>query len=175
MTDLDKAINLRLMEEMGLEEGDRRRIIDQDTGVLYQMKGKDIVSPGSQGGKMAIEFDPINNTRMMSFMFGNFIDKLVEDDTIPPVTGYYISNHDKEKKVRASVTFEDNTSLSSNYYINETSAYADLVLRLNGEENPDMSEYDIDRRKIPVSVKAPTKKTSTKKKDGKNGTVQKKS
>ena len=162
MTDLDKKINNLLMEEMGLEEGDRRRVIDQDTGMLYQMKGKDIVTPGSQGGKAAIEFDPINNTRMMSFMFGNFIDKLVEDETVPPVTGYHITNHDKEKKVRASVTFEDNTSLSSNYYNNETTAYADLILRLNGDENPDVQEYDIDRRKMLQFIKPPIKKKTVK-------------
>ena len=166
MTDLDKTINLRLMEEMGLEEGERRRVIDQDTGALYQMKGKDVVSPGSQGGKSAIEFDPINNTRMMNFMFGNFIDKLVEEESIPPVTGYHITNHDKERKVMASITFEDNTSLSSDYYMNETTAYADLVLRLNGDNNPDVRQYDIDRRKVPVSVKPP-KKTTKKKKDDK--------
>lgn len=158
MTDLDKKINMLLMEEMGLEEGDRRRVIDQDTGALYQMKGRDLVSPGSQSGKMAIEFDPINNARMMSFMFGNFVDKLVNDETIPPVTGYHIDTHEKDRKFKASINFADNTTVSSDYYNNETTAYADLILRLNGDDDPDVREYDIDRRKAPQSVKAPKKK-----------------
>ena len=153
MTELDMKINTRLMEEIGLEEGDRRRVIDQDTGILYQMKGKDIVSPGSQSGKAAIEFDPINNTRMMSYMFGSFVEKLVDEEDIPPVNTYFIkATDDNSGKVTANIIFDDNSRISSGAYKNETTCYADLIMRLNGEDDVDLSEFDIDRsRKTDVS------------------------
>ena len=81
--------NFLMMEEMGLEEGERRRVVDQDTGQQYAMRGKDIVCPGNQGGKSAIELDLTNN-RMMGYMFGRFIDKAVIEKSIEPVTGYAI-------------------------------------------------------------------------------------
>lgn len=161
MTELDLKINTLLMEEMGLEEGDRRRLIDQDTGLLYQMKGKDIVSPGSQGGKQAIEFDPINNKRMMTFLFGNYINKISDEDDVDVQT-YYITQEDKDERVRGTLTFEDNSSIITKPYRNETTCYAELLLRLNGEEDVDLTEYDIDRRKAPQSVKPPKKKKTTK-------------
>lgn len=159
MTELDMEINLRLMEEMGLDEGERRRIIDQDTGQLYQMKGKDLVTPGSQGGKSAIEFDPINNARMMSYTFSKFLEKLEDEESIPGVRGYHIDPPDSTGHIRGTVTFDDSTKISSRSYRNETTCYADLVLRLNGEENVNLSKYDIDRSRPKEAVEAPKKTT----------------
>lgn len=156
MDEKDMKINMLLMEEMGLEEGERRRIIDQDTMVQYQMNGRDIVSPGSQGGKSAIEFDPINNTRMMSFMFGKFVEKLEDDEAIPPVTDYSIVPV-LGGKVQCRLNMEDGDSVASKAYKNETTCYADMVLRLNGETDIDLSEYDIDRYKPKTSVEPPNK------------------
>lgn len=162
MTELDLEINMRLMEEMGLEEGDRRRVIDQDTGLLYQMKGKDLVTPGSQGGKSATEFDPINNTKMMSYMFGAFLEKLEEEESIAGVRNYHMNPPDSKGRIRGTVSFDDGTSVSSGLYKNETTCYADLVLRLNGEENINLSKYDIDRSKAKQAVVAPKKSTKSK-------------
>lgn len=156
MEEKDLKINNLLMEEMGLEEGERRRIFDQDSGIQYQFKGKDIVSPGSQSGKSAVEFDPINNSKMMNLMFGGFIDKLVEEESIPGVASYY-TVPESDNRIRAKILFDDKTSIQSNPYKNETVCYADLVLRLNGDENVDLSEYDYDRTKAQSSVKAPKK------------------
>lgn len=159
MTELDLEINLRLMEEMGLEEGDRRRVIDQDTGLLYQMKGKDLVTPGSQSGKAATEFDPINNTRMMSYMFGTFLEKLEDEESIPGVRNYHMDPPNSQGKIRGTINFDDGSSISSGLYRNETTCYADLVLRLNNEENVNLDKYDIDRTKSKPGVVAPKKTT----------------
>lgn len=159
MNELDLKINSRLMEEMGFEEGDRRRVIDQDSGIQYTIKGKDIVSPGNQGGKQSIEFDPVNNVRMMNYLFGEFVNKLEEEESIPPVSTYYTMLDERDSsRVKAKILMDDNKILESKPYRNETIAYADLVLQLNGEENVDLSEYDVDRRKIMATIKAPTSK-----------------
>jgi hypothetical protein len=165
MEDLDKKINNLLMEEMGLEEGDRRRVYDQDSGIQYQFKGKDLVSPGAKGGKTAIEFDPINNSKMMNLMFGGFVDKLEDEESIPPVASYCtVPDGDK---IRAKILFSDKSVVQSNPYKNETVCYADLVFRLNGEEDVNLDEYDFDRTKAPQSVLPPKKlKQSKPKKKG---------
>ena len=151
--------NFLMMEEMGLEEGERRRVVDQDTGQQYAMRGKDIVCPGNQGGKSAIELDLTNN-RMMGYMFGRFIDKAVIEESIEPVTGYAIKTDPMSGLVKAELTFDNNSRMVSKEYIRESMAYAELVLRLNGEDNPDLHKYDKPyvHAKARSSVKAPKKK-----------------
>jgi len=166
MTEMDLKLNIRLMEEMGYEEGDRKRIYDQDSGCMCAFKGKDIVSPGTAPGKQTVEFDPVNNPRMMNLLFGGFINKLQEEESIPPVSSYFMKQDANGKNI-ATVVMEDSSQITSAPYLNETLAYTDLVLRLNGEEEVDLQEYDIDRRKAPESVVAPKK--TTKKASKKNG------
>jgi len=155
MNQNDLEINLRLMEEMGLEEGDRKRVYDQDTGVMYQLKGKDIVAPGNKSGKNAIELDMINKPKLMTYMFGHFVDKLVEEEDIPPVSNFYIDPYDRYGHTTGVIRFEDDTIIRSEKYRNETTCLADLVLRLNNDTDIDLSKYDIDRRK---SKNKPSKK-----------------
>lgn len=163
MTELDRKINLMIMEELGLEEGDKKRVIDQDTGAICAYKGKEILFPGIEPmNKQTIEFDPINNSRMMNCLFGQFIEKLEDEGSINPVSAFYVAQ-DKDKNV-AVITMHESEEIStieSDPYRNDTVALADLMLRLNGEQDVDLSEYDIDRRKKPASVKS---KKVTKKK-----------
>ena len=62
--------------------------------------------------------------------------------------------------VKAELTFDDNSRMVSKEYIRESMAYAELVLRLNGEDNPDLHKYDKPyvHAKARSSVKAPKKK-----------------
>ena len=76
MEDKDIEINTRLLEEFGLEQGIRRRVYDHETGEIRLMKGREIVAPGAIPGKDSIEFDPINNVRMMNFFFGSYIQSI---------------------------------------------------------------------------------------------------
>lgn len=151
MTELDKKINRQIMEETGLEENSSNFIVDQDTGVQYQMRGKNIVSPGNRrnfADKRTIEFDPINNTRMMNYIFSEFIDKLQDEDTIPPVSNFCTINSGTDMHV-AKLLMADGSTIQSAPYKNETTCYTDLVFRLNGDSDIDLSEYDIDRRRKP--------------------------
>lgn len=160
MEDKDIEINTRLMEEFGLEQGIRRRIYDHETGDIRLMKGKEIVAPGAIPGKNTLEFDPINNTRMMNFFFGSYIQAMEEEDLLGgSVMSYSVIPSKSPGKIKAvlKINPEDGSpikEISSRPYKNETSCMADLVCRINGDTEVDMSEYDIDRRKNPLQKSA---------------------
>ena len=156
MEDKDIEINTRLMEEFGLEQGTRRRIYDHETGDIRLMKGKEIVAPGAIPGKNTLEFDPINNTRMMNFFFGSYIQAMEEEDLLGgSVMSYSVIPSKAPGKIKAVLKINPDDGspikeISSKPYKNETSCMADLVCRINGDDDVDMSEYDIDRRKNPL-------------------------
>lgn len=153
MDEKDIEINTRLMEEFGLEQGIRRRIYDHETGDIRLMKGKEIVAPGAIPGKNTLEFDPINNTRMMNFFFGSYIQAMEEEDLLGgSVMSYSVIPSKSPGKIKAvlKINPEDGSpikEITSKPYKNETSCMADLVCRINGDNEVDMSEYDIDRRR----------------------------
>ena len=160
MEDKDIEINTRLMEEFGLEQGTRRRIYDHETGDIRLMKGKEIVAPGAIPGKNTLEFDPINNTRMMNFFFGFYIQAMEEEDLLGgSVMSYSVIPSKAPGKIKAVLKINPDDGspikeISSKPYKNETSCMADLVCRINGDTEVDMSEYDIDRRKNPLQKAA---------------------
>ena len=160
MEDKDIETNTRLMEELGLEQGTRRRIYDHETGDIRLMKGKEIVAPGAIPGKNTLEFDPINNTRMMNFFFGSYIQAMEEEDLLGgSVMSYSVIPSKAPGKIKAVLKINPDDGspikeISSKPYKNETSCMADLVCRINGDDDVDMSEYDIDRRKNPLQKSA---------------------
>lgn len=160
MEDKDIEINTRLMEEFGLEQGTRRRIYDHETGDIRLMKGKEIVAPGAIPGKNTLEFDPINNTRMMNFFFGSYIQAMEEEDLLGgSVMSYSVIPSKAPGKIKAVLKINPDDGspikeISSKPYKNETSCMADLVCRINGDDDVDMSEYDINRRKNPLQKSA---------------------
>ena len=160
MDEKDIEINTRLMEEFGLEQGIRRRIYDHETGDIRLMKGKEIVAPGAIPGKNTLEFDPINNTRMMNFFFGSYIQAMEEEDLLGgSVMSYSVIPSKAPGKIKAVLKINPDDGspikeISSKPYKNETSCMADLVCRINGDTEVDMSEYDIDRRKNPLQKAA---------------------
>lgn len=160
MDEKDIEINTRLMEEFGLEQGIRRRIYDHETGDIRLMKGKEIVAPGAIPGKNTLEFDPINNTRMMNFFFGSYIQAMEEEDLLGgSVMSYSVIPSKSPGKIKAvlKINPEDGSpikEITSKPYKNETSCMADLVCRINGDNEVDMSEYDIDRRRNPLQKAA---------------------
>lgn len=163
MDDKDYIINMRLMEEFGLEQGVRRRVYDHETGDMRTLRGKEIVAPGALPGKRAIEFDPIGNTRMMNYFFGSYVESLSEGGVINgDILSYSTIPSKTPGKVKAVLKVCPNDGgpiqeICSKPYKNETVCYADLVCRINGDENVDMSEYDYERkREAPVPMKFQT-------------------
>ena len=167
MEERDIPINERLMFEFGLESGFKKRVYDRESGEQCYIKGREIVAPGGFLGKNMVEFDPINNSRMMNFFFGSYVNQLAEDgvlngdilsySTIPAKTP------GKMKAVLKISTDEGIKDITSKPYVNETSCYADLVCRINGDEEVDMTPYDIDRRRTPLKKQSTLRKEADKK------------
>ena len=157
---LDYELNMRMMKELGLETGDRRRVIDRYTEEICCLGSRDIVSPGSQSGKNAVEFDVVNNPRMMNKLFSEFVDKLAEEGSIEsPCIGYGTYEDNITKKVMARAIFEDGSTIKSANYINESMALIDLVFQLNEEDTEELSKYD-----HPKETRSIVKESSIKKK-----------
>jgi hypothetical protein len=148
MHNLDLQLNKMLMDEMGLEEGERRRVIDRDTEEICCLGTREIVIPGCQSGKNAVELDLINNPRMMTTLFSEFVDKLAEEESIDqPCTSFGIYQ-EPDKKNRARIIFDDGSYIDSSSYKNEGLCLAEMIFRLNGEDK-DLTKYDFDRPKEP--------------------------
>lgn len=173
MDDKDFEINNRLLNEFSLEIGDRRRVYDRESGDIRTMKGKEIVGPGCIPGSRCVEFDPINNTRMMNFLFGGYVSALEQDDLLGgDVLSYHTIASNTPGKIRAVLKINPSDGgpikeIKSASYKNETSCYADLVCRINGDEDTDMTKYDIDRKKGPINPTQPTKFNQKQPKRGK--------
>lgn len=162
MDELSLKFNRMMMEEMGIEVGDRQRLYDQDNGQLLQFEGKDLVAPGASSGREAQEFDPYNSTRMMAQMFTYYTDKLAangEADEYNVIYNVDLGNG----KGRVEMKNDDDTMVSG-VYQRDQCKYADLILQLNGDENPNLKEFDIPKVRESVKRKSTTKKKETKKK-----------
>lgn len=163
MDELSMKFNRMIMSEMGFEVRDRQRLYDQDNGTLLQFDGKDIVAPGAASGREAIEFDPYNSTKMMAQLFSYYTDKLVENGEIDEYDVIYNVDLGNGK---GKVTMKNDTdSFTSGVYQRDQCKYADLMLQLNGDDKPDLKEFDIPKTK--KEVKRP-RKTNTDRKEKKN-------
>ena len=159
MDELSMKFNTMIMNEIGLEIGARQRLYDQDTGVLVQFEGKDLVAPGAASGREAQEFDPYNSAKMMSQMFSYYTDKLAEAGEINPFDIIYSVDG---QNGRGRVEMKNNEDfMKSKEYVRDQCKYADLILQINGDENPDLREFDIPKTKETIK----RKKSTTKKKE----------
>lgn len=161
MDELSLKFNKMIMSEIGLEIGPRQRLYDQDTGTLIQFEGKDLVAPGAASGREAQEFDPYNSTKMMSQMFSYFTDKMADSGEINPFDVIY-SVDGKNGRGRVEMK-NDEEFMKSKEYVRDQCKYADLILQINGDDNPDLKEFDIPKVKETIRKRKPA--TTTKKKE----------
>lgn len=139
MTNNDLEINTLIMQEIGLEIGPRKRIFDQDTGMEIKINGMDVVAPGCYAGRQSIEFDPHNNKKMMSHLFGYFLEKRAEETDIDVLTYYNVDNGNQG---HVECKLSNNEVVSSGNYIKDSLKYTDIMIQLNGDTPPDLSKYD---------------------------------
>lgn len=142
MNSTDLEINNMIMREIGLEVSHDKRIIDQDTGANISFKGMDVVAPGAYCGRNAIEFDPYNNNKMMNLLFGYFLDKHSEESDVSVTTYYNVNSSDKDKAA-IECRMSDMSKIRSKDYTRDSLKCTDIILQLNGNENPDLTKYDV--------------------------------
>ena len=149
MNEMDLEVNRLLMREMGLEVGNGQRIIDQDTGISMKFKGMDIVAPGHYGGNGSIEFDPHNNRRMMSTLFGYFLEKHSDESDVDVLTYYNIDGDNNKSSIQCKMS--DHSLITSKPYLRDSLKCADIIIQLNGGASPNLEKYDIEPQ--PTTVK----------------------
>ncbi len=150
MNELDKEINIKIMQELGLEPNSDKQIIDQDTGMPIAINGMPVVAPGCYGGKNSIEFDPYNNKKMMNKFFGFFLDKYSCENDVDVLAYYNIDGQDNTGSIECRL--DDDSTLISKNYRRDSLKYTDIIMQLNGDTNIDLNKYDI-AEKVP-SVRA---------------------
>ncbi len=143
MTELDREINDTIMREIGLEPNNKNQICDQDTGAVLRINDMNVIKAGCYGGRNTVEFDPHNNRKMMTDLFGYFLNKY-EEETGRSALSYY--NIDDKKGNKVELKLEDESTITSHAYKRDSLKYADIIMQLNGEDkdNIDLSKYDID-------------------------------
>ena len=143
MTELDKEINIKIMNEIGLDAEPNGQIIDLDTGDCISINGMKLVAPGyvPNGREKTIEFDPHNNRKLMNNLFGYFLNKIADEDDIN-VLAFYAKNNKNGDCIECKMS--DNTSITSGYYKRDSLKYTDVIIQLNGGNCGDeLKKYDI--------------------------------
>ena len=137
MNPLDTEVNNIIMQELGLEVGIGNRVIDQDTGSAIKFRGKNVMAPGFFNGR-DIEFDPVNNPKMMSKLFGCFLDVHSEESDVYVNTFYPI---DDSNCIECAMS--DQSKIRSKSYDRDSLRYADIIIQLNGGRSSDLAKYDV--------------------------------
>lgn len=138
----------KLMQEIGLEIDSNHCIVDQDNGSRLQFNGKNLkyIEDGIRTGRNDLEFNPVENSKLMNHLFSYYTNKIHQED------GRYINIYYPvecaENKGFIELKDGDNNIMRSGEYYNDSLKYADLIFQLNGEEDVDLSEYDSKRPPI---------------------------
>ena len=137
-------ISRKIFRAIGLDVDNANKIIDQDTCRPIEFKGKCIKYTSDPNknlllAKNDILFDPINNTKLMSNLFGYYLTKLEETENIA-FDSYYVKAGNGGRT--ALELKSESETITSKYYNNDSIKYMDMILRLNGESNIDLNEYD---------------------------------
>lgn len=141
MNPTEQYLNEMLMQEIGLDVGPRMRLLDQDTGQTLTFKGKDLVAPNALPNNNVVVFDCYNSTALMQMMFGFYTKKYEEDNGVSIDRSY--TKEVKDGKCAMTIIDSNNNAITSTPYQRDTLRYMDLIMRLNGDESPDLSKYDV--------------------------------
>ena len=137
-------LNRIVMFEVGLDQGEHRRLIDQDYGTEYKSQdGRFYVGPNSQSGVHSIEFNPALNVKQAESLFQYFGGKMADMGDFPAISTYYNQEVDKDTgSGYVEAVTEDNQRIRSSNYVNESLRYIDVIMKINGSTKVDLSEYD---------------------------------
>ena len=155
----DKKINSIIMNELGFEPTENGFIRDQDTGNDIKINGVTLVAPGLGANRKnkEMEFDPYNNKKMMGQLFGYFLDKVSDESDEEIVSFYDINTNTDKSKIECKKS--DNSTITSGEYKKDSLKYVDIIMRLNGETNPEdyLREYDKVNQPTVISKKSASK------------------
>lgn len=129
------------LREIGLDVNEDNHIVDEETGMPILMKGKFLKynhGPAKRVTRDEINYDPLNNSKLMNMLFGYYSDKLESEGSrgIDMCASAITPNGKQVLKVK---TGDD--SIQSNPYYNESVRLMDVICKLN-DSGEDVSKYD---------------------------------
>ena len=132
MTITKEDFNLKILENIGLEENEEGFIVDEDTGDLLQVKGKMIKTKDLDYN--SIEYNPLENPMLMSNLFNYYLSKNERETGVSTRVFSHSSSNRKEKGYVLLIQ-EDETVYESGRYFNDSLKYADIILKMNSAVN----------------------------------------
>lgn len=140
-----------LFSEMGISiDRNTGYIYEQDVGTLIMLNGKYIKA--SMAGEpiyinkdKEVAFEPDKNYKLVSTIFGWYLDKAQrseEGDILGGYIAHYIDDNPEKDKQRVVVKTQARGEISSNYYYRIYLAYFDCILRIAGY-NPSLQNFDV--------------------------------
>lgn len=122
--------NNKILQNIGLEIDEDNCIIDEETGDRLQIRGKYIKTEVGEQDYNCIEYNPLENPTMMNKLFGYFLDKN-EKETGVGTRVYSHSTTNKKEKGHVILIQEDETTITSGNYYNDSLKYADIIFKMN--------------------------------------------
>ena len=139
---MDNPLNKIIMNEIGLTVDSQSRVMDQDTREHLQFRSKNMKYSSQNQvtlGNKDMVFDPASNKNVMSSLFDYYANKIQNEED-----GKYVSMYNEKvdgDKSSLEVRVDGETIISGQYH-NDSLKYVDAIMRLNGNKNVDLSDYD---------------------------------
>ena len=147
----EKSINFGelMLDELGLYNDQDGLVYDQETDSPIRMNGKNLVYPYipevTINKRTDMLFDPLNNPTLSKYLLGFYIDNRMSEEV-----SQFFTRQDTLDKDKSAVVLKsgDTVVVESGVYYSDQIKYADAIMRMNGDPNPNLSEYDapIERR-----------------------------
>lgn len=134
-------LEYEIMCTLGFQTDENGFLIDQNYGAVVTMRDKfiKIVSDEEEVCNNVVKFDPINDMKMIKFLFALYLKKLEDGYDIYFPISYPININGKTKmEIKDS---NGKVAATTEAYYNEALAYIDLIFRLD-DKIMDLSNYD---------------------------------
>lgn len=132
-----------MMDELGLYASADGVVCDQDNDSPISINGKTLIYPSNPevtiNKRNDILFDPLNNPSLSKHLFGFYVECRSEAkvDSFYSMPGLDI----KDKGIIRAEANDEVVAESGSYY-NDAVKYCDIIMRMNGEESPNLNKFD---------------------------------
>lgn len=152
-------LNKKIMLEIGLDQDDNMRLIDQDFGFeLKAPDGRYFIAPNNRSNINSMEFNPAMNGAQAEYLFRYFGNKMALLDEYPRISTYFTQETNSNGMGYVEIVTEDNQRLRSENYVNESLRYLDIMMKMNGYDEVNLSEYDNTSKDDLIKIRRDIKK-----------------
>ena len=129
-----------MIDELGFYTDMYGKVSDQENDSIVSNRGRVLryLPDGGQCvGKNEMLFDPLNNQMLANSLFSYYINNRYNGYV--SMFNTVVSNGGKGT---VNVHVDNNQVLQSGEYYTDSLKYADMIMRMNGNDSPDLSSFD---------------------------------